>query len=157
MALWCNGITSTRRVEGPKINTWWGQSFSTHKHLFLSFSSHLFSCLFPHPFFFCPFVWLPSQEHRHTKHNQHLWTHTRGHAFCVFLWVTSVGFALGCFFAVLWFFGFCGFFACLLFSLVTSAGLAPFWAWRFQLVFSFFLSSFFFFPTILATSTWCTR
>ena len=37
-ATWCNGITSTRRVEGPRINTWCGQVFFA-KYLFIYFSN----------------------------------------------------------------------------------------------------------------------
>ena len=155
MALWCNGITSTRRVEGPKINTWWGQSFQL-QNTFLSLL-HLVSCLvsFLIPFFL-PFLVATARTQAHPAHPALVDTHTWARVLCFFVSDVS-GVCSRLFFRCFVGFWFCGFFACLLFSLVTSAGLAPFWAWRFQLVFSFFLSSFFFFPTIQTTSTWCTR
>ena len=99
--------------------------FNSKTHFSLSSSSRLLSCLFPHPFLFA-FCWVataktPAHPAQPAPADTHMWARV----LCFFVSDVS-GVCSRLFFAVLWFFGFCGFFACLLFSLVTSAGLAPF-------------------------------
>lgn len=96
------------------------KSFSTPKHFSLSSSSRLLSCLFPHPFLFA-FCWVgTAKTQAHPAHPALVDTHTWARVLCFFVSDVS-GVCSRLFFRCFVVFWFCGFFACLLFSLVTSA------------------------------------